>query len=84
MFEGILTRTKQERETIASELKGLYRAASEDNSNCLCEYRKNKKSVKARAAYYESCQRIGAIIEVFDILKIPEDSLKWEPNLAIF
>ena len=59
-----------ERERIAEELKDLYRGAVEDENEQHASLRMNPRSHKARENYYQAVQRLGAIIDIFDILHI--------------
>lgn len=62
--------SRLEREKIAEELKELYRWAVEDERETLAETRDNPKSQKARENYNLAVQRLGAIMDIFEILHI--------------
>lgn len=64
---------KQERSTVTDRLKALYKGATIDNAKSFEAYRMNRRNGAKRAAYFESCQRIGTLLEVFEILGISED-----------
>lgn len=62
--------SRVERENIAEELKELYRVAVDDERKLLAETRRNRKSQKARENYDLAVQRLGAIMDIFEILHI--------------
>lgn len=62
--------SRVERENIAEELKELYRLAVDDERKLLAETRRNRKSQKARENYDLAVQRLGAIMDIFEILHI--------------
>lgn len=62
--------SRVERENIAEELKELYNGAVEDEKETLSETRMNPRSHKARENYNLAVQRLGAIMDIFEILHI--------------
>lgn len=73
MFKYLEESTREEKERIARQLMATYFWALYDERDAFAEYRKNKRSFKAKQNYYECVQRLGAITDVLDILHI-----EWE------
>ena len=72
-FESILTRTKQERQDLIKELKRMYVGTLKESNNAWNEHRKDKKSGKKRAAYFETIQRVGAFDDIFRVLELESE-----------
>lgn len=77
-FDYLETSTHQERQAIAEELKALFFGALDDEAETFSKARQDKKSHKAREAYLESVQRVGALLDVFDVLHIDAECLRDE------
>lgn len=71
LFTYIEESTWQEREQIGEELKKLYNDAMEDMQELFVKARGKRANSKERREYLESVQRMGAIYDIFDILRIP-------------
>lgn len=69
-FEYFETLSKSDKRTTAKQLKHLYNDALRDEQETLAEYRRCKRSSIKRQRYFEAVQRLGAVIDVFDILGI--------------
>lgn len=55
-----------------NELRALYGGACKDEARALMLAKLNPKSGKRRAEYFEAAQRVGAVLDVCDVLGIRE------------
>ena len=81
LFDYLETSSNQEKDEIAKNLKELYLGALKDENETFAAHRANKNSGNARAAYFESIQRLGAILDVFEILGILPEKIREEACL---
>lgn len=70
ILEHLKTYTWQELEGKTKEIQELYAGALKDERETFSEYRRNRRSGKARENYYEAVQRLGGIQEVLELLNI--------------
>lgn len=74
-FEHLESCTLQEKELIAELLISTYKSAVKDQRECYYEYTENRQSKDKEIKYFESVQRLGAIIDVFGMLGVQAESI---------
>lgn len=67
MFKDFRTYTEDELKGLKNRLSALYNDANKDNTECYEAYHQNK-TAKNKQNYFESVQRLGAMLDVFEIL----------------
>ena len=69
MFKYFEESTWQEKKEMENRLLDMYNDANEGNTECYEAYHQNK-TAKNKQTYFESVQRLGAILDVFEILHL--------------
>ena len=78
LFDYLETSSTKEKDEIQKALKELYINALKDERETFAKARENKKSHIAKASYLESVQRLGAILDVFEVLGIDQFKIQNE------
>ena len=76
LFDYLETSSKKEKDEIAEKLTALYLGSVKDENETFAAYMANKANGNAKAAYLESCQRLGAILDVFEVLGILPEKIR--------
>lgn len=69
MFKYFEESTWQEKKEMENQLLAMYNDANKDNAECHEAYRQNR-TPKNKQTYFESVQRLGSILDVFEILHL--------------
>ena len=69
MFKYFEESTWQEKKEMENQLLAMYKDVNEDNTECYEAYHQNK-TAKNKQNYFESVQRLDAILDVFEILRL--------------
>lgn len=69
MFRYFEKFTKSQRADIEKQLLSLYENSRDDCAKCEAAY-DSKKTPKNKLAFFESVQRLGAIVDIFETMRL--------------